>query len=1634
MAKKQIKRIIVILVLIHFIISSTSGLWQNIAWAKEENLGEMIEFQAYFQEKDQVKSKLIIERNNELVVRITLQKQGILNDLVLQLKQANFRIKTDEINDSRIQDIQEDTGEITLAPVSSGSTLELILPIEFKQQSQIETNYFSQEAVFLIKGNYKQDEKVTQAVSQELSVALQWTSETSIQASEEVEKYLSIPGKGVLLQTKITTQVLDNRLPKEQESLSIQSVKLKNQYPKEIIVLVNGQKQIQGVSYEANTGKLTIHRELSANASTLNWGEGKENYQILAYYDVAVGTAQTTISLSTSLETKLFTQTAQTQTLERQVTIKPMGNVVDLSVTSTPELVKGYLYAQSEKNTIYEQTEKIGISDVTQVGPIIITEENPSFITSQNKKLAAQNSISYQNTQIDAQSLKTILGQNGKLTIKQEDGTLIAELTSTSPVQEQGIYRITYQGAEAKNLQYIFTDLAQEGEITLTHQKAIAGNTGYDISTLKKVEQLSQKITAKTTLGQESKTMTMTMRDTKAQAELSVSQEQWQTLQTNDHMTIDFTFLSDDPSQDLYRNPTLEIELPAGIEDITVHSINKAHSDEFEITKAGMITNEQGKRILQVKLQGTQTKYHDTFTKGLTLSFDITVRLKKDIPSHEEEMIARYTNENRSGQTFEMKKQIQLVSKYGSLVYTKVHEYNEAGETKEATNGMVQTANLDSQHEERKASADIILMNNYDSSLEEISIIGTLPGKEKVSLGDKTLESTGDNLTLLSVMTQEQGITIWYSPETKPKKESQSWTQNPEGAKSFKLELPNHELTPTQVIHVHVEFMIQANLKQSQKAYLKIAEEYQYEGKQAEAYSAIQFIARGQGTDISLGNESSESQITQTIDGLQLQTKVTSNGKVLQDGSSVYEGQTITYELKVTNQTGNEMRNLKLNADHTNAVFYGYVEKQIIATEGEEDFITEIRYEEDETIKQKQMTIDLLKPNETITETYEFTVRLRDENQELTQGNLQLQADNWETKTIPLMSHPIESAELKATLNFTLGVDKFLETRTTTAFGVTVENLTEESQNAIVVLPFPEWMTYNTENMDPEYQLLSTDEHQLQLKVENIPAKEKKAFTVFFDLNDLPNEQKETRLSLRAKVSTETGKQYESNTITKTVKASSKGLQLTLASNVKQEPLVHEQEVVFTGTLENLDDTNYSEVEVNYQIPDGFLVKKAYWYFPGGDKQEIAFEESQSIFFTLNEIPAKAKLEFVLEGIIDCTYLSVGQTEITGYYTAYTNGSDYSSNRLVYEVKPIEPEEPDGPDVPDIPDVPEIPDDPEIGTHQISGMTWIDANKNGVKDRNEEPLNQVNVLLLSIDEKGNITTKQKAQTDETGYYQFTSLPEGQYVVGFAYDTTKYRMTQYQKEGIHESLNSDAFSQKKYDNQLYAVTDTLSITKEDLANLDAGFIPNEKFDLRLDKAITQVVVQYPSGVKVYQYDQAQLAKVEIEAKKINQTSVVVEYQIKVTNEGELTGYINDIVDYLPADFKFSSELNKDWYSAKEGKLHNVSLSNEPIEPGKTKTVSLTLTKTMNSNNVGLTVNTAELQRTSNDMSFADIDSVAGNHKKGEDDISSAELIISVKTGLVAVISTGVILGLFLLVAFILWQLKRREDHEKRNTQD
>ena len=171
---------------------------------------------------------------------------------------------------------------------------------------------------------------------------------------------------------------------------------------------------------------------------------------------------------------------------------------------------------------------------------------------------------------------------------------------------------------------------------------------------------------------------------------------------------------------------------------------------------------------------------------------------------------------------------------------------------------------------------------------------------------------------------------------------------------------------------------------------------------------------------------------------------------------------------------------------------------------------------------------------------------------------------------------------------------------------------------------------------------------------------------------------------------------------------------------------------------------------------------------------------------------------------------------------------------------------------------------------------------------------------------------------------------------------------------------------------------------------------KNFDLELSKTISKVTISNTEGKTVKEYNDETLAKVEIGAKYLKNSTVVIEYSIKVKNTGEMAGYAKQIVDYKPADLKFNSSLNSDWYQSGEV-IYSNTLEKTKLEPGETKELKLILTKEMTESNTGLTNNMAEINQSISVNNTNDSDSTLGNKKSGEDDLGQANIIIGVKTG-------------------------------------
>ena len=274
-------------------------------------------------------------------------------------------------------------------------------------------------------------------------------------------------------------------------------------------------------------------------------------------------------------------------------------------------------------------------------------------------------------------------------------------------------------------------------------------------------------------------------------------------------------------------------------------------------------------------------------------------------------------------------------------------------------------------------------------------------------------------------------------------------------------------------------------------------------------------------------------------------------------------------------------------------------------------------------------------------------------------------------------------------------------------------------------------------------------------------------------------------------------------------------------------------------------------------------------------------------------------------------------------------------------------------------------------------------------------------------------------------YVLDNIANGQYIVIFEYNTSQYAVTKYKVEGADETKNSDAMTTElniEGNTKQVTGTDIITMNNNNISDIDIGLIELKTFDLKLEKYVNKIILQNSAGTTVKEFNNEKLAKVEIDAKQLKGTTVIIEYKINVKNEGEVEGYARKIADYLPNDLQFSSEMNKDWYQ-QDGVLYNSSIANDKIAAGETKTLTLTLTKTMTENNTGRVNNTAEIAEAYNELGVGDINSTPGNKVQGENDMDYADVILSIKTGGVVYVGIAIIIVVMLsIVALVVIRKK------------
>ena len=1534
---------------------------------------ENVSFIAYLDKNDRSKnqiSKNIDAEDLSLFVTLSVQGGGKLENSKIEFSNSNFELR-DEKN----------TFEKTIGTIPSEKGLTIELPIVARKDSNYNLSLLNMISQINLTGEYIDNSGNITDIDTTKKVNIEWTvtelKGEQVELSQEVitNKIYNKDGANKrIIQVLVKSNLAGNVAPVKSTKLEIETPDIGTK-PEQVKVAAkntlatNGKTNIEFANsvdskyeYLEEEGKINIEVLNNADESNnVSWEKNVADEFVVTYvYGEETQVVPFTSNVKSTIE--VYGKSNVTLQKEKSMTlgaIEEKGDIVALETAITDKIYKGYMYIGEDTN--YETRMEAFVSYSDLANKIVLTD-NGENIDVENL------STYYKVTKINKAKALDLLGSEGIIKIYNGENpeTLIKEVKLSEENQEEitikyeeNISKIIIETSKAVKEGYL--EISNEKVMKVSNTEGIEQEIHVSSEAILNINASNNNEMAKIT-----KTKELTLLEPTPEISVELDKNEISS-QVENTLRITTVLKTIDNSNRLFKNSTINIELPKEITEATLENVSLVYDEELSIKTKEIITNESGNKVLKIELEGEQTKYNAQ--EGATIVADLKIKTEKFMASKNVEI---KTICNDSEANIERVNNIKIVSKTGILNKSTIKIGNDVVEN---INNNILTSTI-------KDNSEILigtkLINNNGQKITNGNVIGTL----------------SEGMILDSAITTDiEGANVFYSTEENAKEDSDSWTKNVEDyarIKCFKVQIG--ELEQAETLELTYKVKIDEELiNELEKFESNIIINYLVEEQSKQ--DAITFKLVNMAKEDNSGETAQESNVVMTV-----KPKTT-----LQ---TFHEGQIVTYEIKVTNTNSEQLNNLILDY----VIPEGAVYTELTYAQG-----NEIEFTDDEELKNKEWNIEKIASNETIVK--EVTIKIKKGTDKIC-SKVVLKNESGQ-ELINIQSKPIivNKGFLEVRLSRVENLMFSLTECDCIQYVVTVKNVSEkEIDNVSISSKIPQLTTYLKESENNTKWDYDEQNNTILCSLGKIEPNETKELIFEVQVNKFNNKISSGKIENIVVARDGNNNFYESNEFASNlllakwrIRQSSIG-NTTLNEGDKIKYIIEIKNEGERGGNVRLEDSIPEEIEiesVSTTISEQQSIKENSIY----EKNKIYLEK----YLNVNET-----LTVEIEGIILDLPNDVKSSTIKNIPKIYWNNEDYiQANEIVNTIinedwedpdkpddpnKPTDPDDPNKPTDPDDPNKPTDPEDPDKAkTYSISGTAWLDKNKNGIRDNNEEVLKGIKVILL--DKQGNPVKDKDGNvistvTEVTGTYKFNNLEKGEYIVAFVYDTSKYTVTKYQVESAKKNENSDAIAKQiTIDNSttLVGSTDIISIEKEDIKNIDIGLIENAKFDLSLEKYVSKVVVTNSSESVNYDFGESTLAKVEIAAKKLAGSTILVQYEIKVSNEGDVQGYVSDVIDYMPKELTFNSEMNPDWYLDSQGLLHNKTLEKTAIEPGKTQTVKLVLTKTLNNNSTGTIENTAEIGSATNLEEIKDIDSTPENKLTGEDDIGSASLIISIKTG-------------------------------------
>ncbi len=1527
--------------------------------------------------------------NTNLYLKLKVKQEGYFNGKI-ELVESNFTLKATQ--SEYINKIEGNT--VTLNQINAGTEVVLDIPVEFKKDEAFNLGLLDMESKINLRGVYRDRAEKDKQIKADKTVKLKLIPQNI--TSENIENNLEIITNKTLKvsgQDKRVIQILFN-IGLKDNSYPVKEINVNTNIPD-----MNGnQPQVSQVIntntmtyYEYNNENKEMNIQLKNDVSTENnvvWkNEGKENIVLTYIYDIndiEDITLNEKVSVILQDNTKIETEIKDIKILqneEKEEVVK--GNIIN----TESSINKGKLYQSIDRT--FTTVSTINVNAANILNYLNIKEEDV-FITSEEQELASN--IVYQNTTVNKEQLFKVLGENGIAKIINELGETITTISSTTQADELGNIVVDY-GEGQRGIRIETSAPITAGKFNIINQKIIKQN---NINTVKNIVALKSKVLVGTNLNEGKETpilseVKVTLLETATDAKIEINKNELSTVIEND-VEIKATLKTNNDINDLYKNPILRIEFPEDVEVVNINKLALLYDSELQ----GETSLLDG-RVLTIKLQGEQTRYSESAIEGPTIIINATLKLNRRSATKDAQIAMKYENEKANSYVNNgvTSVPIKIVAPTDVTTITTVPQLGieEIGQDKSAE------VMLKRGQEEKEITPQIEIINNKENTISDVKILGTFPTKEK---------QDAVNMSLTSGI-KVQNAKVYYTENKNATADLENlengWSEEIKSAKATeKYLIAVEQLESQESISASYGARIASNLEYNENA------EQSYEVTYKDAKTNIQDTVKGTQIKLTTG-------VGPVVD-----TKVTAKvGRdTIKNGDTVVAGEVIRYTVEVENTGSEDAGNVNITALVPEGTTY---------VEPKEEFgiAGASYYKEIIDKKNYENKIDNLKVGEK--QTFEYDVRV---NSDIKDGNITNKS------TIKYRDVIKDSEELKASSKSgdlrvsvkRLSTDDGFETNGTIKYYVLVENISDTEQKNVKLnshLSSGVKVINNTvdllyEGIDEELTNQNEDEvikskeieYKDEIDLETFEPRQMKLlyFTLTPEKNgkiDISFDVKQKDNKYRSNLWEDEIKSREANISISSnqEKYVKSGDLLSYTLNVKNlgnadtyglfivdqiNPLLKIERIIVNGQEDELPENNEVVVELNMKGQEESVVEIQTTVKDIEDTSEATTISNKAIVEYKGEQVAKTEeLTHIIEAK---TQQNGGNGEEDENGNGNSNGGTANKDNNIAS-----------------------------GSRIISGIAWFDENKNGKKDDNEGTLSGIKANLLNVetnklvkDTSGKVL---EATTSDNGTYILNNIENGKYIVVFNYNKSEYGLTKYKVDGVEESKNSNATMndlQIEENSSKVASTDIIQIDNNNIADINIGLIKLENFDLKLDKFVSKVVVQNASGTSSTEYTDSTMAKAEIHSKHINGSTVLIEYKIRVTNVGEVDGYVKSIVDYMPSDLKFSSELNKDWYQS-GANLYNESLANDKIIAGEAREIKLTLTKTMTEDNTGLVNNTAEIAEAYNELGLQDSNSTPGNKTQGENDMGSADVIISIKTGEIIFYTTLITVIIITLLSVI-----------------